>query len=149
MGKFIRYAIAAIFFAASVGCLALWWRSSTIYDSVAGPIPSGNKGFMLVSDGGSAWLSILYPPSHETVTWEHITFELPKPREAYYYKSKGGFELFSSDKSSALYLPIWCAALVFALAGVGVLRFRRQFSIRSAMITVSVVAALLGMIVAL
>ena len=47
------------------------------------------------------------------------------------------------------YFPLWYPALIFALAGVGVLRFRRQFSIRSAFIAVSIVAALLGMVVAL
>ena len=45
--------------------------------------------------------------------------------------------------------PLWYPALIFALAGVGVLRFRRQFSIRTALICVSVVAVLLGMVVAL
>jgi hypothetical protein len=43
------------------------------------------------------------------------------------------------------YFPLWYPALIFALAGVAALRFRHQFSIRSALITVSVVAALLGM----
>jgi hypothetical protein len=45
--------------------------------------------------------------------------------------------------------PVLYPALIFALAGFGVLRFRRQFSMRSALITVSVVAALLGMAVIL
>ena len=43
--------------------------------------------------------------------------------------------------------PLWYSALIFALAGVCVHRFRRQFSIRSALVAVSVVAALLGMAV--
>ena len=47
------------------------------------------------------------------------------------------------------YFPLWYPPLVFALGGVGVLRFRCQLSIRSALICVSVVAALLGMVVAL
>ena len=45
------------------------------------------------------------------------------------------------------FFPLWYPALIFALAGVGVLRFRRQFSIRSALVAVSVVAALLGVAV--
>jgi hypothetical protein len=48
-----------------------------------------------------------------------------------------------------VYFPLWYASLIFALAGVGVLRVSRQFSIRSALICVSVVAALMGMTVAL
>lgn len=47
------------------------------------------------------------------------------------------------------FFPLWYPALIFALTGVAALRFRRQFSIRSALICVSVVAALLGMVVAL
>lgn len=48
-----------------------------------------------------------------------------------------------------VYFPLWYPALILALAGVAALRFRRQFSIRWALITVSVVAALLGIVVAL
>ena len=48
-----------------------------------------------------------------------------------------------------VHFPIWYPALIFALAGVAVLRFRRRFSIRSALVAVSVVAALLGMAVVL
>jgi hypothetical protein len=51
--------------------------------------------------------------------------------------------------SDSIYFPLWYPALVFALAGVGVIRFRRQFSIRSALVEVTVVAALLGMAAAL
>ncbi len=48
-----------------------------------------------------------------------------------------------------MFFPQWYASLIFALAGVAVLRFRRQFSIRSTLVAVSVVAALLGMAVVL
>ena len=37
MVKFIRYALAAVCFAASVGCLALWWRSMSTRDVFIGP----------------------------------------------------------------------------------------------------------------
>jgi hypothetical protein len=47
------------------------------------------------------------------------------------------------------YFPLWYPALIFALAGVAALRFRRQFSIRSALVCLTVVAALLGMAVTL
>jgi hypothetical protein len=48
-----------------------------------------------------------------------------------------------------LRLPLWYVSLILALAGVGVLRFRRQFSIRSALVCVGVVALLLGLAVIL
>jgi hypothetical protein len=53
MLNYIRYTLAALCLAASVGCLALWWRSITTYDSVAGPILSGDKAFLLTSDRGA------------------------------------------------------------------------------------------------
>jgi hypothetical protein len=53
-------------------------------------------------------------------------------------------------KSEAgVYSPLWYPALFFALAGVAVFRFRHQFSIRSALVAMGVVAALLGMAVIL
>jgi hypothetical protein len=65
-------------------------------------------------------------------------------------------ELFARAPSSrfrtsdeCVYFPLWYPALVFALALAAVLRFRRQFSIRSALVAASVVAALLGIVVAL
>lgn len=50
---------------------------------------------------------------------------------------------------AGIYFPLWYPALIFALAGVGVFRFRGQFSIRSALVCLAVVAALLGMTVIL
>ena len=47
-----------------------------------------------------------------------------------------------------VHFPLWYPALVFALAGVGALRVGR-FTIRSALITTTIVAVLLGMVVAL
>jgi hypothetical protein len=55
----------------------------------------------------------------------------------------------SDDSGKGIRFPLWYPALIFTLAGVGVLRLRRQFSIRSAIIAVSVVAVLLGIILAL
>ena len=74
MIRFIRYSLAAVCFAASVGCLALWWRSITTYDRVEGPILSGDKSFFfLISHGGSASLATIYPASHEPAAWKHIS----------------------------------------------------------------------------
>jgi len=66
-----------------------------------------------------------------------------------FVETNGRFSSRRYGKGIAVYFPLWYPALVFALAGVGVLRFRRQFSIRSALVAVSVVAALLGMTVIL
>jgi hypothetical protein len=51
--------------------------------------------------------------------------------------------------ANSIHFAMWYPALVFALAAVAALRFRRQFSIRSALVAVTVVAALLGLVAAL
>ncbi|WP_152099414.1 hypothetical protein [Lacipirellula parvula] len=48
-----------------------------------------------------------------------------------------------------LLFPLWYPALVFALAAVAAIRVGRQFTLRSALVGMSVAAALLGMAVAL
>ena len=61
----------------------------------------------------------------------------------------GNFGRAIGTKAKMVYFPLWYPALIFALAGVGVLRFRRQFSIRSALIATTVVAALIAVAVIL
>ena len=147
----IRYTLAALFFAASVGCLALWWRSNW-YENYYGnsrvrSLPTSNlwyetnSGLLFVGvwrDKGGGFGS-----SYHTTPIEKT---LPSQQEVARIVSVSG--RFGLERY-LYYFPLWYPALVFALAGVGVLRFRRQFSIRSAIITVSVVAVLLGIIVAL
>ncbi|BBO32785.1 hypothetical protein PLANPX_2397 [Lacipirellula parvula] len=48
-----------------------------------------------------------------------------------------------------IYFPLWFPALVFAFAASAVIHIGRQFRLRSAMLGTNVVAALLGMVVAL
>jgi hypothetical protein len=48
-----------------------------------------------------------------------------------------------------VFFPLWFPAVTFALAGVGTLRLGRRFTLRSALIATTVVAGLLGMVVAL
>ncbi len=48
------------------------------------------------------------------------------------------------QRGNNLWFPIWYPAFVLAIAGVGVLRVSRQFSIRWTLICVGVVALLLG-----
>jgi len=54
-----------------------------------------------------------------------------------------------STVPAIVYFPFWYPALLFALAGIGLLRLGRRFTLRSAMIATTVVAGLLGMAVAL
>ena len=57
----------------------------------------------------------------------------------------GAFGIIYPDEA---YFPLWYPALVFALASVGILRLNR-FTLRTALIATTIVAALLGMVVAL
>ena len=142
MAKFVRYALAAVCFAASVGCLALWWRSMTHMDQVGGPIGSAYVFHFLTSQG-SGVVGLHYLQRVDSIDWAvrsrpiSKTLRVPKPASSF------------GTKDDNAYFPLWYPALIFALAGVAALRFRRQFSIRAALITVSVVAALLGIAVAL
>ena len=57
----------------------------------------------------------------------------------------GGQQCSFGRTRTGVHFPVWYPALIFAIAGVAALRFRRQFSIRSALIATTVVAALIGM----
>ena len=60
----------------------------------------------------------------------------------------GNFGRVVGTKAKQVYFPVWYAALVFAYAAVAALRIGR-FTLRSALVGVTVVALLLGMAVAL
>ena len=76
-----------------------------------------------------------------------MAMEVRRGQMVPFFERHGIFWLSIEDGMT--YFPLWYAALLFALAGVAVLRFRRQFSICSALITPTVVAALIAMAVIL
>ena len=161
MLRFIRYSLATFFFAACVGCLALWWRSYSTRDLVLIDLIA-EKHCVLDIYGGEAF-----------VECSEYTFDAPWQRQISHHAMSDDQSLFYSAKtavefdeivresngiedegrfafhSNSMNFPLWYPALIFILAGVGVLRFRRQFSIRSALIATTVVAALIGMAVTL
>ena len=84
--------------------------------------------------------------------WLYSTSRISGSERAHkesFVTKQGYFSAVKYGGGMAIYFPLWYPALIFALAGVAVLRFRRQFSIRSALVCLTVVAALLGMVVAL
>lgn len=159
MANFVRYVIAVLCFAASAGCLALWGRSATQQDVVVGPTYlSTSRGIMLDTvDEVVVATTVLERPSSPNrkrfnKEWKYlarpeVAMAARREQLAPMFERSGQF-LFSLEDEMA-YFPLWYPALVFALTGVGVLRFRRQFTIRAALICGAVVAALLGMFVAL
>jgi hypothetical protein len=151
--KLIRYALATFCFAASVGCLALWWRSMTTWDllnvpSYAAPgralnlqAFSGTATVFLVSEGVSSRLGFGVSSSQK---WRHTAMAIQLRDE--YPQSGVSIDDAFQRMPRGVYFPLWYPALVFAIA---TLRFRRQFSIRSALVGLTVVAALLGTVVTL
>ena len=133
MIRMLRYALASVCFAISVGCLALW-----------GWTISNDRTVVIVSYISHVSNEHSFPERGWKVKVVHTTPQAAdRTRDLL---DKLGIFFIAEPW---VYLPIWYPALVFALAGVGVIRFRRQFSIRSALVAVSVVAALLGMAVIL
>ena len=151
MAKYIRYALATICFAASVGCLALWWRSYELSDRFGVTLPGiQTREFAAWTYDGDVILGsqeVLSPFLPVGPRWTRPMF--PGFVSTMFDEDMARQGQFGSISSLGPYFPLWYPALIFALAGVAALRFRRQFSIRSALIAVSVVVALLGMAVAL
>lgn len=144
MLTYIRYALASFCFAASVGCLLLWVHDPR--DDVYCTVPLlGNKVQFEASDGIGflGWLPL--KASKDAIDMYHFAIEDNSRLDKGTSRSISVFGVIPPF----VYFHLWYPALTFALAGVGVLRFRRQFSIRSALIWLTVVAALLGMAVGL
>ena len=140
---YIRYTLAALCLTACVGCLALW--IGTISSQVC--YLSTTWFVRLETEGGTG--SIIFNdinPPRPYGGWRLNVFDGPDlPWFADQIEEHGQF----GTEFDFVYFPLWYPAIVFALAGVGVLRFRRQFCIRSAMIATTIVAALIGMTVIL
>jgi hypothetical protein len=155
MIKAIRYTLAAICLAASVGCLALWWRSYGTGNSVQ--IPNGiNPGpdseliFVTTFRGrgniatGTNNLLVGFPSP--PVEWDFTSTALDKFPESL------GMDRYRDDHfgriPNGVFFPLCYPALVFAIAAIAAIRIGR-FTLRSALVGMSVVAALLGIAVAL
>ena len=145
MLTYLRYTLAAVCFAASVGCLPLWWRSFTIHEQIFCQRPASSEVIYVSAFRGAGYLGVANAPK-VPITWQHVPIviaDMNIPAEARFGPPQFGW------MGKGYYFPLWYAALIFALAGVGVLRFRRQFSIRSALIATTAIAALIGMAVTL
>jgi hypothetical protein len=77
----------------------------------------------------------------------HFTLD-DRPIDVWFQDKLASNGLFAAADGSLIF-PLWYAALFFASLGVGVLRLGRRFTLRSAIIATTVVAGLLGMVVAL
>ena len=145
----IRYTAAALCLAASVGCLLLWWRSFTYYDQVTLGIPFQVERAYVTTFYGSCDVTVEGGDFHfagRQRRWQFSTTHKDRMGRLSDIDmvNRGGF----GRGHACFYFPLWYPALIFALASVGILRVNR-FTIRSALVGMTIVAALLGMIVVL
>jgi hypothetical protein len=146
MLTYLRYALATFCFAASVGCLGLWWRSSAFRVLFIAPNFGSPRSYIAIENRvGFTTMVVL---EDVQPTWMYIENELKPARiqdEKMNMRRRGQF--WKNDFGCKF--PLWYPTLIFALAGVAALRLGRRFTIRSAIIATTVVAGLLGMAVRL
>jgi hypothetical protein len=144
MLAYLRYTLAAFCFAASVGCMGLWWRSDKL---LAVSYFGTHHEIEVVSDFGFASVYANQTSSGRRLAEWRLTaidaWEAPWFADEFDVQGR-----FGGD-GGAVYFPLWYPALIFALAGAAALRLGRRFTLRSAIIATTVLCALLGMAVIL
>jgi hypothetical protein len=144
----LRYFLATVCFAASVGCLA--WRAGNLarreaLDKVTLSVNSTSWNVEAFNGVAVTWVEACSPGSWN-LQWKSV--QMTDIAQALFHEltsEQGQIGAFEH----ALYFPLWYPALIFTLVGVGVLRLGRRFSLRSAIVATTVVAGLLGMAAAL
>jgi hypothetical protein len=152
MLTYLRYALATFCFAASVGCVALWWRSYTISDAAFGPSPTPEHIIHFRAFRGSfavGHLAPLIPAKALPISSWHYSVERISDDFELFDSRRRPIANFGRTNGGGFYFPLWYPALIVALAGIVSLRLDRRFTLRSAIITTTVVAGLLGMAVGL
>ncbi|BBO32522.1 hypothetical protein PLANPX_2134 [Lacipirellula parvula] len=145
MVRLMRYTLAAICLAASVGCLTLWpishWNVFYLYlrqTSVANSLET-ESGYLF-----ACRFKVKDEP------WRvNFQTKIPSPENRRLLSDLISEQGHFANIGIGVMLPLWYPALVFALATVAAIRIGRQFTLRSALVGMSVVAALLGMAVTL
>jgi hypothetical protein len=146
MLTYLRYTLATFCFAASVACLALAWDTiaNKLHWTAMYVSPSYNFYLRAACGTGNVELRRRILPGDSLIGEWHVQCSTFRGRSARPPWTEGQQSAFGRTRMG-FFFSLWYPAFLFALAGVGALRFRRQFSIRSAFIAVAVVAALLGM----
>jgi hypothetical protein len=145
MMRVLRYILATFCFAASVGCLLLWGRNVLRHELTTAKLSVASFTLRVQICEGLAAVGLADAQPNDRVWQAHSLTITESAPLANIIRQQGRFGMIGSY----VFFPLWYASLIFALAGVGVLRLSRQFSIRSALIVTSVVAALIGMAVIL
>ena len=146
MLTYLRYALAIACFAASVSCLALWWRSSAYRVLFITPnFGSPNSYIAIETWVGFTFMAVV---EERQPIWMYGENKL-KPAQIQDARKTMGRPSQFWKNDFACRFPLWYPTLLFALASVAALRLGRRFTIRSAVIATAVAALLLGMAVAL
>ena len=160
MLTYLRYALATFCFAASVGCLAIWWRSTLRTDFEIHPGTIGPYQLMLKACDGCCVVRAMPKGSIIFVNISSQSksdlFELKAQERRLSYAVEFRRAVYTSlverygrfgHNGDAIHFPLWYPALIFALGGVAVLRLGRRFTLRSAIIATRAFAGLLRMAV--
>lgn len=145
---YIRYTLAALCLAASVACLALWWRSIHHYRFLQ--FPSYVTGMNLRVTAIHGLFNVVSPSDLPHNEWRYESFQVSPDTVTKFMEPLDGrcFGKRTEGGTHWVFFPLWYTALVFALASVGILRVGR-FTIRTALVGMTIVAVLLGMVVVL
>ena len=147
---YLRYTLATFCFTASVGCVGLWWRSTTTRHAVHCSTGVGTvwveaqQGYIAAQQPDHGWT-----PTGLDMDQYYQSVPTTLESEEGLRGSIHAFGHFGMLGFHFVHFPLWYPALVFALAGVAVLRLGRRFTLRSAIIATTIVAGLLGMAVGL
>ena len=123
-----------------------------VCDEILGPsIISSNKEVGFSAWQGPGRIHRIKNQAFPTGPWVHSTSRINESEreDKNSFVAKYGYFLAveHGGDGKGVFFPIWHPALIFALAGVGALKFGRRFTLRSPIIATTVVAALLGMAV--
>jgi hypothetical protein len=142
MLKYLRIAVTALSLTTCVLLIALWVRTLFAIDTIQGPV--GNIHVVATSrhSGLSIGLVRLNRMPH---SWSHKS-EPANEKVSVQYSSVIGFGIHSSNRLSAIRLPVWCILLLSAAAAT-VPWLPWRFSLRTMLIAMTVVAALLGLVI--
>jgi hypothetical protein len=148
MPRRLRYLPAVAFALFTLALVGLWVRSYTDCET-ANFNPGGKYAFSATSYRGALWVQRFDAARiPDEVLWAVATI----PTEVIYIHAPGhgllGLRLFRENEVVKLSLPYWFLALSsLALAALLALRPTTRFTVRGLLITTTLLAAVLGLIV--
>ena len=141
--RFLRYTLATLCFAASVGGFAFWWVGLSVDSRFILPqYLQPNRLLLLECCAGVVVMTSADQIGLPVDAFQSIPHNSDVRLAA--LKSRIARDGQFGSVGRTLYVPLWYPALGAASLGAGLLLFDRRFTIRSTIITTSVVAIWLG-----